>query len=174
VEHFIRLLGGRAEGVILLETGAAVLRIREILAVRGIGEVMFGLNDLRLQFGVSSHFEVLTSPLLAVLAAEVHAVGLPLSIGGVARADDAALPVSPDLVYAQYPRLGATGAWLSRSFFRDMPSGWDFERAIGAVRRRLSDWAAAPPETLERARIDLAQQARWFSPPANHAVLKRC
>lgn len=85
VEYFVRRVGARAETVILLETGPAVLRIREILAVRGIGEVMFGLNDLRLQFGVSSHFEVLTSPLISLLGAEVCAVGLPLSIGGVAR-----------------------------------------------------------------------------------------
>jgi hypothetical protein len=143
-----------------LETAAAAVRVREIVAVPGIDEVMFGLNDLRLQFGVRNHFEVLASPLLDGLAREVRQAGLPLSVGGIARTDDAALPVSPDLVYAQFPRLDATGAWLSRSFFNGTPPGWDFGEAVVAMRRRLTEWAAAPPIDLKRARDDLARDAR--------------
>ena len=100
-------------------------------------EVMFGLNDLRLQLGVANLFEVLASPLLDVLAAEVRRAGLPLAVGGVARGDDSSLPVSPDLVYAQFPRLGAIGAWLGRSFFLDVPPGWKLAPAIATMRRRL-------------------------------------
>jgi hypothetical protein len=159
VDRFVRLADGRARTVILIETAPAVLRVREVLAVPGIDEVMLGLNDLRLQFGVRSHFEVLASPLADMLAGEVRRVGLPLAVGGVARADDAGLPVAPDLVYAQFPRLGATGAWLARSFFRDAPAGWQFAPAVKAVRRRLSHWAGASPEELERAREDLTRQA---------------
>jgi hypothetical protein len=160
VDAFTRLVRGRAKVVILLETAAAAVRVREIVAVPGIDEVMFGLNDLRLQFGVRNHFEVLASPLLDGLAREVRQAGLPLSVGGIARTDDAALPVSPDLVYAQFPRLDATGAWLSRSFFNGTPPGWDFGEAVVAMRRRLTEWAAAPPIDLKRARDDLAREAR--------------
>lgn len=160
VDLFVRLIHGRAKVVILVETAAAAVRIRDIVSVPGIDEVMFGLNDLRLQLDVSSHFEVLASPLLDGLAHEVRAAGLRLSVGGLARCDDDALPVSSDLVYAQYPRLGATGAWLARSFFRDAPPRWDFAPAIAALRRRLTEWATASPQAIERARHDLAQQAR--------------
>lgn len=160
VDRFVRLADGRAHIVILLETAPAALRIREVLAVPGIGEVMLGLNDLRLQFGVRSHFEVLASPLTDMLAGEAHRVGVPLAVGGVARVDDLSLPIPPDLVYAQFPRLGATGAWLARSFFRGAPPGWEFGPAVRAVRQRLSHWAKASPAELECAREDLAQQAR--------------
>jgi hypothetical protein len=117
VDTFIRLVDRRAHVVILLETAAAAVRIRDILVVSGIDEVMLGLNDLRLQLGVANHFEVLASPVLDALAGEVRRADLPLAVGGIARAHDPSLPVSPDLVYAQFPRLGATGAWLGRSFF---------------------------------------------------------
>jgi hypothetical protein len=160
VNTFVRLVDGRAHVVILLETASAAVRIREILAVPGIDEVMFGLNDLRLQLGVANHFEVLASPLLDVLAGEVRRAGLSLAVGGVARADDSLLPVSPDLVYAQFPRLGATGAWLARAFFRGVPPKWKLGQAIAAMRQRLNEWAHASPQTLERARSDLAEQAR--------------
>jgi hypothetical protein len=163
VDRFVRLADGRAHIVILLETAPAVLRIREVLAVSGIGEVMLGLNDLRLQFGVRSHFEVLASPLIDMLAGEVRRVGLPLAVGGVARVDDPCLPISSDLVYAQFPRLGATGAWLARSFFRGVPARWEFRLAVREVRRRLSHWASASPAELERAREDLARQARQIA-----------
>jgi citrate lyase beta subunit len=160
VDTFARLVDQRARIVILLETAPAAVRIREILAVPGVDEVMLGLNDLRLQLGVANIFEVLASPVLDALAGEVRRAGLPLAVGGVARADDSSLPVSPDLVYAQFPRLGATGAWLARSFFRAVPPDWKLGQAIATMRRRLDEWAHASPQALERARNDLADQAR--------------
>lgn len=160
MDTFARLVRGRAKVVILVETAASVVRIREILSVSGIDEVMFGLNDLRLQLDVSNHFEVLASPLLDGLAREVRAAGLPLSIGGVARVDDTDLPIPPDLIYAQFPRLGATGAWIARSFFHGASAQRDFGQAIEAIRRRLTEWASASPHDIERARSELARQAR--------------
>ena len=160
VEAFVGFVNGRASVMILVETAAAVVRIREILAVPGVREVMIGLNDLRLEFGVRNHFEVLASPLLDALASEVRRMKLALSIGAVARVDDISLPICPDLVFAQFPRLGATGAWITRSFFQGVPSDWDLGEAISSVRRRLTEWASASPESLERAREKLAERAR--------------
>ena len=139
----------------------------------GIDEVMIGLNDLHLQFGVANHFEVLASPLIDMMAAEVLRKGLPLAIGGVGRVGDTAMPVPTDLVYGQYPRLHATGAWLARSFTDGMPSSSDFATAVLALRRRLSEWAASPTETLERARGQLARYAaewRQASSPAQRVA----
>jgi hypothetical protein len=42
--------------------------------------------------------------------------------------------------------LFVTGAWLARSFFRGAPPGWDFGPAVAAIRRRLTEWAAASPQ----------------------------
>jgi len=158
---FVRTIRGRARAVLLLEMAPAVVRIREILAIPGIDEVMLGLNDLRLQMGVVNHFEVLASPLIDMLAAEVGRCRLPLAIGGVGCVGDQRMPISTDLVYAQYPRLGATGAWVARSFMRSVVSP-DFADAIRALRSRLSEWAAASPQELESARAELARAAaRW-------------
>ncbi|MCK6451504.1 MAG: aldolase/citrate lyase family protein [Alphaproteobacteria bacterium] len=159
VGRFVRLVDGRAEVVALLETAAAALRIRDVVAVPGVGEVMIGLNDLRLQFGVGSHFEVLASPLVDALAAEVRRAGVRLSLGGLAHPDNATLPIPPDLVYAQLPRLGATGAWIARSLV-DSLQPQRVGDAIQAMRRRLDHWASAPAEALERAHADLAERAR--------------
>lgn len=160
VARFVDLVGGRAFVMVLVETGAALVRLREILAVPGIGEVMVGLNDLRLALGVASHFEILASPLLDAVAAEVRRAGLPFSVGGVARVDDRALPVPPDLVLAQYPRLQATGAWVSRSFVNGLADGADVAPSIAALRRRLTEWSAASPQALEDARRDLMVRGR--------------
>jgi hypothetical protein len=162
VEIFCRFVRGRARIVILLETAAAVLRIRDVLAVRGIDEVMLGLNDLRLQFGVASHFEVLVSPVVDMVAAEVHRAGLPLAVGGVARKDQS-LPIPPPLVHAQYPRLGASGAWLSRSFFHGVGPDSDMRQAVCDLREDLTAWSHAPAQDLQRARTELAERARHLA-----------
>jgi len=159
IRTFVDAVRGRSYTVILLETASAVLRIRAILAIAGVDEVMIGLNDLRLQFGATNHFEVLGSPLVDFLSAEVCRSGRALAIGGIGRVDDHALPISSDLIYAQYPRLSATGAWIARSFFRDLPAAWDLADAIQASRQRLNDWSMASAAALEQARNELVRRA---------------
>jgi citrate lyase beta subunit len=164
VAAFVQIVRGRARVNVLVETAPAAVRIREILDVPGIDEVTVGLNDLHLQLGVANHFEVLASPVLDMLAGEVSRKGLPLSVGGVGRVGDTAAPIPTDLVYAQYPRLGATGAWLARSFINTILSPDDLQPAILALRRRLSEFAAASPEELERARVELSRRAAQWRP----------
>jgi hypothetical protein len=159
VVRFVSAVRARALVVILVERAPAVARIRDILAVRGIDEVMVGLNDLHLQFRVANHFEVLASPLVDMLAAEVLAKRLPLAIGGVGRVNDTSLPVPADLVLAQYPRLRATGAWIARCFFKGPPPTARIADPIRELRTRLTEWSAASPDALERARDDLARAA---------------
>ncbi len=159
VEAFVRLVDERAQIVILLETASALVRIRDILSVSGLCEVMIGLNDLRFELAVDNHFELLASPLLDFIASEVRRAGLVFSVGGVARPEDSSLPIAPDLVLAQFPRLGATGAFLSRSFFRGIALDGDVDRSILSLRRRLTEWAAESPESWERARKKLAEHA---------------
>lgn len=159
VEQFVRLVDSRADVIILLETASSIVRIRDILAVAGIQEVMIGLNDLRLELAVSNHFEVLVSPLVEMIADNVKRAGLQFSIGGVAAPEDKNLRVDPDLVLAQYPRLGATGAWLSRSFvdLRNSPS--DFQASVEGIRCRLSEWMGMDSSGTDKAHSSLAMIA---------------
>jgi hypothetical protein len=164
VRTFVDAVRGRAQTAVLLETACAVVRIRAILAVAGVDEVMIGLNDLRLQFGAANHFEVLGSPLVDFLSAEIRRSGRPLAIGGIGRVNDHRLPVPSDLVYAQYPRLGATGAWIARSYFRDPPPAWNLADAIQASRQHLSEWSQASSTALEDARDELVRHAGMWNP----------
>ena len=56
---------------------------------------------LRLDAGLFNHFEVLTSDLLDRICTAVLEAGLPLGVGGVARADDRNLPVPANLVHSR-------------------------------------------------------------------------
>ena len=157
VSRFIDLVQARARTVLLVETKPALERIDKILEIPGVNEIMAGLNDLRIQLRLRSHFEVLVSASLSGLARAVNDAGLPFSVGGLARPDDGNLPYSPDLVIAQYPRLDASGAWLSRSFFKDTPADWDMEESIAMLRRRLTAWSQAGPGSWIAARDKLAR-----------------
>jgi len=159
-EAFIETVRGRAKVLLLVETATAALRIREIAALPGIDEIMIGLNDLRLEFRVPSHFEVLASPMMDMLAREVRSADVKLGIGALARADSRGLPVPADLVVAQYPRLGATSAWIARSFFAAGQPPMPLGRALDDLRARLSHWAAVEPAVLARARDEMLAASR--------------
>jgi citrate lyase beta subunit len=154
VETFVDLVGGRARTIALVETVASLFRLREILDRSAIDEIMIGLNDLRLEAKLSP-FEILTSPILDAVAAEVRRSGTPLSIGGVARLGDLSRPFCPELVLAQYARLGSTGSWLSRSFFKDYPPELPLARAVAEIRACMMQWADATTEQFETARTAL-------------------
>jgi hypothetical protein len=158
VERFVALVRGRAEVMCLVETASSFVRTREILSVRGVDELMIGLNDLRLQLGVANHFEVLTSPILDGVCAAMRQDGRPFSVGGVARAGDAGMPIPSELVYAQYPRLGATGGLLTRAFVRDLPLV-DLPDAVATLRQQLSAWAREDSAAREAARAELERRA---------------
>jgi hypothetical protein len=158
VAAFVELVRGRAEAMILIETAAALVRIREVLAVRGVDEAMIGLNDLRFTLGVANHFEVLVSPLLDAACAELRRTGRPFSVGGVARANDGDMPIPSELVYAQFPRLGATGALITRAFTNGLAPD-QFQTAVVTLRAGLSSWAGRDIAALEAAREELARRA---------------
>jgi HpcH/HpaI aldolase/citrate lyase family protein len=160
VDRFVRLVDGRARVVLLLETMAALVRLHEILEVAGIGEVMVGLNDLRLSAGVDSPFEIVASDMLAAIADRVRERGWAFGFGGLARVGDAALPVPADLVIAQHARLGSTSAWLARSFFGREPAQLDLVEEVARLRERLAFWARQPPDVLAIERDRLRQHLR--------------
>jgi hypothetical protein len=160
LDHFIRMVDGRALTIGLVETAPAIVRIKEILRVPGLNEVMLGLNDLRIGMGVHNHFEILCSPLIDMICAQVLDANLRLTLGGVAPPNRLNLPVDPGLVLAQYPRLGATGSWIARSLFDDQFQLKDLSGEITSIREELTNSSLLSSALLEQKRQMLEQLSR--------------
>lgn len=135
VRTFIELVDGRAKVILLVETAAAVLRLKQILDLPGIDEIHFGLNDLQLSFGVDNRLEILQSDLMLLMCETAKMKGLPYAIGGIATVGDANLPIHSDLFYQAYARLGAHGSIISRAFVNHCQ---DLELEIKRSRERLA------------------------------------
>lgn len=154
VRRYVDAVAGRALVVLLVETMEAVRNLEEIVAVPGVDEVHVGLNDLSLSLRTGNRFGVLGTPLMQRIAEITAAAGLPFGFGGIARPFAEVGPVPPDLVYAQYARLGGTRALVAQSFFPrpDDPGRVDLATALGEVRARFAHWFAQPPAALDAAR----------------------
>ena len=148
VERFVRLVDGRASVSLLLETITAAVRLHEVLAVDGIGEIIVGMNDMSLSCGLPDLFELHGSDLLDHLAGLILRSGVPFGFGGLGRAGDNDLPLPSDLVIALHPRVGSTRAWLSRSFFGPDPQAADITAEVAALRARLAYWGEQTPQAL--------------------------
>lgn len=148
VQDFVCIVSGRARVVLLLEQIAAVERLGEIVTVEGVDEVHVGLNDLALSIGAANRFALLAMPLMASIAARVHAAELPLGLGGLGRIGDTSVPVPPDLLYAQHARLGSSAAIIARSF---LAQGGDLAVEVRRARERLAYWHACDDAELRAA-----------------------
>jgi|694.fasta_scaffold79069_2 hypothetical protein len=152
---FARFVRGRAYTMLLVETPRSIVRICEIAAVSGVDEIMIGLNDIRLGMNLVG-MEFVCSAYMSTISDVVHQARKAFSFGGLGRHDQD-LPTNPDLIYAQYPRLGAQGSWLARSFFKDVPDDWTLEKGVQTLRERLSFWASKSDEELLEARRTLCR-----------------
>lgn len=165
VARFLEIVSGRARVVALLETRDAAEDIARIARLRGLREVHIGINDLALSVGARNRFEVLDSELMEHVSAHVRDAGLRFGIGGIGRVDDTDLPIPSDLIYAQYARLGATAALISRRFVPPGTTSAELAREIGRSRERLSWWCAAGDAELQEARralrLAIRRYPRW-------------
>lgn len=150
--RFSAMVRGRAHAILLVETAAAVYFIEELVAIPGIGGVHVGLTDLKFSLGIPSRFETLVSWMMDGVAQAVVGAGLELHVGGIARCEDPGLPVPSGLINAQFPRLGATGALVSRSFLDPYLPVSRLAAEIGRFREEMNRWGGADPEELERQR----------------------
>ena len=156
--EFVRLVGGSAVVVLLIEQIGAVRSICELAAVDGVDELHIGLNDLALSLGVRNRWLALAGDLAVHAGTAVRAEGKRFGLGAIGRAGDTGLPVPPGLVYAEYARTGATAALVSRSFFR---SGEDIDLAfeIALARAELDAWTRCSPGELAAAHGELVRCA---------------
>jgi hypothetical protein len=155
LESFLRMVDGRAKTIPLLERLGAAKRIEQIAALSEIDEVHVGLNDLAIDLALTHRIGVLVTMTLSRVAAVVLAAGKRLGVGGLGRAGDTNLPVPSDLVYAQYPRLGASAALISRSFSVDTLLSGKLADEIASLRERMRYWYARSPEELQAAQLAL-------------------
>ncbi|HEV2296310.1 MAG TPA: aldolase/citrate lyase family protein [Tepidisphaeraceae bacterium] len=153
VEKFVRYIDGRAEVVLLLENREAANRVEEIVRVPGIDNVHIGLNDLTLSLKMGNRFAVMATPLMDRIADAVRGAGIRFGVGGVGRVVDGddTLPIPSDLIYAQYPRLGATAALISRAFFGSDPASIDLTAELRRSRKRLDWWHNRPQAEIQEA-----------------------
>lgn len=148
---FIGYIDGRAEVSLLIETAAAAVRIDNIVKLKGIDEIHIGLNDLHLDLGLKSHFELLHYQFMNTLSDIVHSAGIPFGFGGVGRVKDDRLPIPSDLIYAQYLRLKADRALVSRVFTSPDYTRLDLTREVADFRSRMDEWHERPQQDLMEA-----------------------
>lgn len=152
---FIEYIDGRAEVSLLIETAAAAVRIDDIVKLKGIDEIHIGLNDLHLDLGLKSHFELLRYQFMNTLSDIVHSAGIPFGFGGIGRVKDDRLPIPSDLIYAQYLRLKADRALVSRVFTSPDYTRLDLTQEVADFRRRMDEWYERPQQDLLEARSKL-------------------
>lgn len=157
---FIELVAGRAKVSLLLETAAAAARIQEITKLQGIDEIHIGLNDLYLSLGLKNHFELLASRLMDFLSEVVVEAGIPFGFGGIGRVGDGRLPIPSDLVYAQYPRLRADRALVSRVFVTPDYTNLNLKYEVDSFRHRMNEWYNSLDYELIRAYDTLGEMAK--------------
>jgi len=152
VEQYLRLVNGRAQVIPLLERVAILPDLPRLLDIAELEEIHLGLNDLSIDLGLPERLAALTSDFLSDISAAICEAGLRLGVGGIARAHDTHLPVPSDLVYGQFPRLGATAALISRSFAPEKLTPSELRREVTNARRRLQEWLMATPAQIDCAR----------------------
>ena len=114
VREFVKLVGGRAKTIPLVETPEAVENIDEILKINGIDEIFIGLNDLSLGYNKKFMFELLVDGTVENLCCKFRQKNIPFGVGGIASIGKGLLP--SEYVIREHYRLGSTCSILSRSF----------------------------------------------------------
>jgi hypothetical protein len=115
VQNFINWSSGKAQACLLLETPAAVVRINEILKIDDIDEIIVGLNDLHLGFGLKFMFELLSGGIVEYLAEKISKTNIRFGFGGIARLGKGTIDSS--LILSEHFRLNSQIVILSRDFY---------------------------------------------------------
>ena len=138
VDSFIKLVNKRAIVCLLLETPEALVRIDDILALKGIDEVHIGLNDLHLAMGLNFMFELLSGGIVEYLATKIKKAGVKFGFGGVARLGSGTLDAG--LILSEHYRLGSEMVILSRDFkggvesYKDLIKKVDLPKEIDKIK----------------------------------------
>ena len=113
-QEFIKLVGGRAKTMLLLENLDAVNDLDRVLRLDGIDEIHIGLNDLHISVGCTFLFQLLADSIVKNITEKIKKSGITYGFGGFGRIGEGILPA--DYIVSEHYRLGSSIAILSRSF----------------------------------------------------------
>ena len=82
---------------------------------------------------------------------------------GIGRVNDSRLPIPGDLIYAQYPRLGATRALISRVFYSPDFRALNLTEEINAARKALDRWYLSDTKEQTAALTSLRTKVHAWS-----------
>jgi 2-keto-3-deoxy-L-rhamnonate aldolase RhmA len=116
--RFVDAVNGRARKSLLVETAGALRGCDELLSVDGVDEVQVGLNDLAIDLGRDFIFEALADRLLDGIASVAAQRHIRFGFGAVAGRSCGPLPIDPEIIISEQARLGASVAWIARSYGR--------------------------------------------------------
>lgn len=161
VERFLRLVDGRCQVGILVETAAALGCVRSLAALP-LDRVYFGLNDFAISRGGGSIFRaVLDGSVERAREAFAH---IPFGFGG-ATAVDGGAPVPCARLLEEMARLDCHFVFLRRSFRRDV-------QRLGAARLTAevaAYWQRCLARTAAEAALDRRALEQLLSKVCNAA-----
>jgi 2-keto-3-deoxy-L-rhamnonate aldolase RhmA len=128
VRFFISYVDKRVKTCLLLETPQALVRLDEILKIKGIDEIHIGLNDLHLGMSLDFMFELLSGGIIDYISEKIKLKNIRFGFGGIARINSGTLPA--ELILSEHYRLGSEMVILSREFHGKAKSLKELQRNV--------------------------------------------
>ena len=157
VEKFISYVNNRTTTMLLLETPQALVRVDEILKIKGIDEIHIGLNDLHLGMKLKFMFELLGGGIVEYLSNKIRNKGIKFGFGGVGRLKEGLL-LDPKLILSEHYRLKSEMVILSRDFhshsktFEDLQNSINLKEEVEKVNNYLAELKTTSSNKLEENR----------------------
>ena len=162
LKRFCDMVDGRVPILPLVETVGALRDVAKIVQLPGVVELHFGLNDLKIDMGMSFLFEVVAKDVLDSAAAICRTAGMPFGVGGISRVEGGLIPGRA--VLGEYLRLGANGTILSRCFHQsaenlaDLQSKVDLKLEIEKMNIAYQELSRRSASVIERDHISFQQR----------------
>lgn len=166
VTTFLDYVNSRIATSLLVETGAAIKIIKDLVALEA-DEIHIGLNDLKISMNFKSIFEPLHNGTIAQLCRVIKDSGKLYGFGGIGGLSRSDLPISPERILAEQIRLGCSIGWLGRTF-RDIIHTEEGRSGImeetTKIRNAILKWENASETEFEENRKTLYHQIiNWES-----------
>jgi 2-keto-3-deoxy-L-rhamnonate aldolase RhmA len=160
VKAFIDQVDNRALVYLLLETPQAMVRIDDILELKGIDAIHIGLNDLSIGMGLSFLYEPLIGGIVEYLAHKIVPRNIKFGFGGVSRLEKGRNIIS------EHVRLGSQMVIIKRDFrnyketIGEIRKEIDVEKEIKKIRLFIRSLEKSSPELLETNRLSLIEEIK--------------
>lgn len=160
VKFFIENVGNRAKKYLLLETAQALVRVDDILKLRGIDAIHIGLNDLSISMGLNFLYEPLLGGIVEYLSKKIISKKIKFGFGGVSRLEVGKLLLS------EHYRLGSEMVILNRHFkyyketYDEIIEVVDIKEEIVKINNYLEGLKNSTIYELEQNRLDFILEIR--------------